>query len=97
MIDGGELQVIRSDDLRRALAGWPDRAAEARLTQQASEVIRANLLPLLLALDPGGSWGAGQRSAVQVAVANTGWNGHLEVLLETVGEIIALIELQIAD
>ena len=56
-MDGGELQVVRSDELRRALAGWSDRAEEARLTSQSFDVLVAGLYPVFHGLDPGGPMG----------------------------------------
>jgi len=92
LVDGGELQVIRRDELRRALAGWSDRAEEARLTMQSLDVLLAGLFPVFLGLDPGGPMGPGERFAVQYAAQSSGWNSQLYELLEEIRRIIEMIE-----
>ncbi len=92
LVDGGELQVIRSDELRRALAGWSDRAEEARLTVQSLDVLVAGLFPVFLGLDPGAPMGPGERFAVQYAAQSSGWNSQLYELLGEIRRIIEMIE-----
>ncbi len=93
LLDSGDLPLVQSDDLRRALAGWPDRAAEALLSHASiDDRQRIPILTMLLMRDSGGSWSPSERGALDFVVANTGWNGHLEALLDRIREIIRLIE-----
>ena len=50
VIDGGDLALIRNRDLRRALAGWSDRAEEARQTSLAAQGINLTVLEPMGAL-----------------------------------------------
>ena len=64
VLDGGELSLIRSPELRVALAGWTDRAEEARFTSRALGVVLAGATPTALSAEPGGSHTAGQLAAI---------------------------------
>ena len=92
LVDGGELQVVRSDELRRALAGWSDRAEEARLTNQSFTVLMAGLYPVVLGLDPGGPMAPGESFAVQYVAKAFSWNSQLYELLGEIRRIIEMIE-----
>lgn len=92
LVDGGELQVVRSDELRRTLAGWSDRAKEARLTSQSLDVLLAGLYPVFLSLDPGDPMAPGERFAVQYAAESFGSNVQLYELLGEIRRIIEMIE-----
>ena len=93
LVDGGELQLIKNDDLRRALAGWPALAAEARLTANSWDNQRQSLNPVVLALEPGQPLTSGEEVAVRLAAESTGRvNRQLEALVDRVRDIIALIQ-----
>ncbi|MEN8374764.1 MAG: hypothetical protein ABFS34_04890 [Gemmatimonadota bacterium] len=93
LVDGGELGVIRNDELRRALAGWSDRVEEARMTAASYDNLRSNLSPLIYSLNPGEPIGPGPGTAVEMAAAASGrHNFQLTALAERIGEIIALVE-----
>ena len=93
LIDGGELRLIQSSELRQALAGWTDRTEEARLTANSWDRGRQSLVSLVLSFPPGPLQGPSQRSAVQMTErAAAGHAGQVEALLVRVREIIALIE-----
>ena len=98
LLDGGELRIIQDQDLRRALAGWSDRAEEARNTSRDITVELSNLTPMLLSLQPGASHSPGER----VAIANADLllrrrNRQLIPLLQRLREIISLLEGQLGS
>jgi hypothetical protein len=94
VIDGGELGIIRDDELRAALAGWLDRAEEARLTDQQVTDMRAALAPALLALEPGGTLSPGEFSAIQYETALADGNVQLIPLLQDLRRLATLLESQ---
>ncbi len=96
LLDGGELRIIRDQELRRELAGWSDRAEEAQRTSRDIIIELSNLTPMLLSLQPGASYTPGERSAIGERLLQHKWrNRQLTPLLERIGEIIALIEGQL--
>ncbi len=93
VLDGGELRLISNQELRQALAGWPDRASEARLSSEGILLTFAGLTPVALAGVPGNLEGAGQRAAVETIEAFAGGPiAQLSSLLEELTAIIELIE-----
>ncbi len=93
LVDGGQLTLIENLELRRALAGWEDRVAEASLTARAYDAQRNALLSYLLDLPADGALTPGQAMAVRVYVESVaGQNDQLEALIEPIDEIIAMIE-----
>lgn len=94
VIDGGELGIIRDDELRATLAGWLDRAEETRLTDQQVTDMRAALAPVLLALEPGGQLSPGELTAVQYETALADGNIQLIPLLEDLRQLVSLLERQ---
>ena len=93
LVDGGELQLVESSDLRRALAGWADRTAEARLTTASWDGQRHSLLPFIMGLPMDRPLSPGQRSAVFVfSESIAGQSEQLEALVRPIREIEAMIE-----
>jgi hypothetical protein len=93
LVDGGELQLIRNSELRRALAGWGDRTAEARLTAQSWDRQRQSLVSLVLSFPSGPSLTPRQRSAVLLTVRTVaGQNSQLEGLVDEIREIITMVQ-----
>ena len=93
LVDGGDLRLIRNSGLRRALAGWSDRTAEARLTALSWDSQRQILLSLVLSFPSGRTLTPGQRSAVLLAAESVaGANFQLEALVGRIREIITMIE-----
>lgn len=96
LVDGGELGVIRNTELRRALAGWVDRTGETRLTTQAWDGLRSNLLPLVLSYDRDASLTVQQRRAVLVLTSTFArQNAQLEALAPRIREIATMIQAEI--
>jgi hypothetical protein len=97
LIDGGELRLIQNSDLRRALAGWEDRTAEARLTTQSWDSQRHTLLPFVLGLPNDRPLTSTERSAVFLfAESVAGQSGQLEALLDPIRDLAAMIESEMA-
>lgn len=93
LVDGGELRIIRDSNLRRALAGWADRTAEARLTTESMHGQRHSLLPFVMALPVDRPFSPGQRSAVfAFAQSVAGQSEQLEALVEPIRAIVTMIE-----
>ena len=93
LVDGGELGLIQNSELRRALAGWEDRVAEARLTTQSWDGQRHSLLPFVLSLGPREALTPSQQAAVFVfAESVAGQSRQLEALVGPIREIVAMIE-----
>ncbi|MFC1575400.1 hypothetical protein ACFL5A_01975 [Gemmatimonadota bacterium] len=93
VLDGGELDVIRDDELRQFLAGWGDRAEEVRNTAQGMNITRAALSTLVLSLDPGKPLGGGARTAVLMDADYSDMNvQQMENLRAHLGSIISGIE-----
>ncbi|MDH5761257.1 MAG: hypothetical protein OEZ65_16965 [Gemmatimonadota bacterium] len=93
LVDGGELGLIQNSDLRRALAGWEDRVAEARLTSESSDGQRHALLPFLLNLPADRPLTVAQRTAVLVFNESVaGQDAQIEALTGRIGEIVTMIE-----
>ena len=93
LVDGGELQLIGNTVLRRALAGWGDRTAEARLTAISSDGQSQSLVALVLGFPSNPSLTPGQRSAILLAARTVaGQNPQLEALVDGIREIITMIE-----
>ncbi len=98
LLDGGELRIIQDQELRRALAGWSDRAEEARNTSRDIIVELSNLTPMLLSLQPGASHSPGERSAIDERRLQHEWrNRQLVPLLERLREIVSLLEGQVSS
>lgn len=96
LVDGGQLDLIENLDLRRALAGWEDRVAEASLTARAFDGQRNALLTYLLDLPVDGALNPGQAMAVRVYVESVaGQNDQLEALVTPIDQIIAMIEAEL--
>ena len=95
VIDGGELGTIRDDELRAALAGWLDRAEEARLTDVGVTNMRASLAPVLLALEPGRVLRQRDTFAIRYDTDMSDGNIHLIPLLQNLQDVIAHLESQL--
>jgi hypothetical protein len=93
LLDAGELHLIRDADLRRALAGWPDRAEEVRNTSNDVNVTRSGLASVVLRLEPGTELAAGARAAVLLEASRAGGGGfQMAGLRDHVLDIIGRIE-----
>jgi len=93
VVDGGELGVIRNTHLRRALAGWGDRALEARLTSDSWDRVRTNLLPLILSYDPDATVSPQQRTAVGLITSTFArQNSQMKALAPRIAEIATMIQ-----
>ena len=93
LVDGGDLGLIQNLDLRRALAGWEDRVAEARLTTQSWDSQRHTLLPFVLDLPTNGPLTSAQRTSVAIfAESVAGQSEQLEALVGPLREIVAMLE-----
>jgi hypothetical protein len=93
LIDGGELRLIQSSELRQALAGWTDRTEEARLTTNSWDGQKQSLVPLVLSFPPGALQAPSQRTAILMTErAAAGQDTQVAALLPRVREIISLIE-----
>ena len=66
LIDGGELNIIQDDDLRRMLAGWDDRAGEATKTAGAINDNLTGLFAVHLAMSPRSVRDPGASAAVRL-------------------------------
>jgi len=96
LVDGGELHLIMNQELRRALAGWEDRAEEARITAHYALAGGSALTPMVLTLQPGAEHTAGERIAIlQAARASGASTGQLVLLRQHILEIISLLEGQL--
>jgi hypothetical protein len=96
LVDGGELQVIRNTDLRRALAGWGDRTVETRLTTASWDAFRHNLLPLVMSYPRDEPLTPEQRSGVlQLSGSFARQNSQMEALVERMQELAAMIQAEI--
>lgn len=96
LVDGGELALIRNTDLRRVLAGWTDRTAEARLTSMAWDNQRIELVPFVLSLEAGRELSSGEQTGLHLWAFSSGRvNGQLNAILETTRSIIAQIQAEI--
>lgn len=97
LIDGGELNIIQDDDLRRMLAGWDDRAGEATKTAGAINDNLTGLFAVHLAMSPGRVPDPGANAAVRlfpeflrVLV------GQMERLLEDLQNVTVRIEAELS-
>lgn len=97
VVDGGELNLIRNDDLRLAVAGWSDRAKEARITSREGLIVMRDQAPLALQIEPEEALTPGQGSAVRI-MEDHGGGGLLQLppLLERLREIIARLEAELS-
>ena len=97
VVDGGELGLIRNDELRLAVAGWSDRAEEARITSREVLIVMSDQAPFALGIDPGSPLSPGQESAVRIMEDYGGGSLlQLQPLLERLREIIGLLEDELA-
>ena len=93
VVDGGELGLIRNMHLRRALAGWGDRAMEARLTSESWDRVRTNLLPLVLSYDPDAPVSPQRRTAVGLLTSTFArQNSQMNNLAPRIREIATMIQ-----
>ena len=96
VLDGGELRLIRSQELRIALAGWTDRAEEARFTSRSMITALAGATPTALAAQPGAPHTVGQLAAINLVAGYSGGSlDQLRPLRDDLDEIVALIEREI--
>jgi len=93
IIDGGDLALIRNLELRRTLAGWSDRAEEARLTSLSSHQVNlAVLVPMAeLVRNPGRAGAADEALLASYLWAARNGVYQQEPLLEELRRIKALI------
>ena len=92
LVDGGDLQLIRNSELRRALAGWGDRTTEARLTGVSWDSQKQSLVSLVLGFPSSPSLTPRQRSAVLLTVRTVaGQNSQLEALVDEIRDLITMI------
>ncbi len=92
LLDGGDLGLIRDDDLRKALAGWIDRAEEARMTHENVHTTRSTLAPILLTVEPSRSLSSGELAALRLDVSRAGYSPQLIRLQALIQEIVVMIE-----
>ena len=93
LIDGGDLGLIRDSRLRAELAGWPDLYEEQRLTSVAIDVIRANLMPVIVVSD-----GVPPPEALEIDRVNLSViSDQQEALLGRLRQIRSLLEEQLVE
>lgn len=93
LVDGGDLGLIQNSELRRALAGWEDRAAEARLTTESWDGQRHSLLPFVLNLPTNRPLTSSQQTAVFLFAESVAGQGQqLEALVGPIRDIVSMIE-----
>ena len=94
VLDAGELGVIQDNELRQVLAGWSDRAEEARLTADGINTSRAGLVAVVLSVNPGTDLSVGARTAVLMDADYAGGAAEeqMAALLEHLSGIIARLE-----
>jgi hypothetical protein len=96
LVDGGDLGLVQSSDLRRALAGWEDRVGEARLTTESWDSQRHSLVPFVMGLPTDRPLTQGERSAILLfAESVAGQSGQLEALVGPIREIVAMLEREV--
>ena len=94
---GGDLSIIRNTELRQALAGWPDRAAEARNTSGDVNTQRSNWAGPLAALEPEGDFTPGEVALIRLDARRSDSGGfQLRGLSEYVDSIRRLIDAELA-
>ena len=97
VVDGGELGLISNDELRLAIAGWSDRAEEARITARKVLIVMSDQAPFVLQIEPGAPLTPGQFSAVRIMEDYGGGSLlQLEPLLEDLRAILTLLEAELA-
>lgn len=98
VVDGGELSLIRNDELRLAVAGWSDRAEEARITSREVLIVMSDQAPFALGIEPGAGLTHGQASAVRI-MADYGGGSLLQLrpLLERLRDIASMLEAELTD
>jgi hypothetical protein len=96
VLASGDLSIIQNVDLRQALAGWPDRAEEARNTSENANIQRSTWAPALSALEPGGTYTPGEIALIRLNAERSNGGGHqLQPLLDHVDSIQRLIDLEL--
>ena len=97
VLASGELSIIRNIDLRQTLAGWPDRAEEARNTSINATTQRANWAVPLAPLEAGGPYTPGEVALIRLDAARSDGGGfQLESLLLYVDSVQRMIEAELA-
>jgi hypothetical protein len=98
VVDGGELSLIRNDELRLAVAGWSDRAEEARITAREVLIVMSDQAPFALEIQPGAPLTPGQASAIGI-MEDYGGGSLLQLrpLLERLRETIGLLEAELSE
>jgi hypothetical protein len=91
VLDGGELRLISNQQLRQALAGWTDRAFEARLSSEGTSSAFATVAPTVLTAEAGHLTTMGQRAGVATIEAFAG--GPIRQLVPLLEELTAIVEL----
>lgn len=98
VVDGGELSLIRNGELRLAVAGWSDRAEEARITSREVLIVMSDQAPFALDIEPGTPLSTGQAGAVRIMEDYGGGSLlQLQPLLEDLRAIIALLEAELIE
>jgi len=93
LVDGGELGLIQNPELRRVLAGWGDRVAEARMTTNSYDDQRQRMFATVLAFPTDRPIEGHRRNAVLLAAQTSGYqNIQLEPLLIELRAIAGMIE-----
>ena len=93
----GDLPIIRNTELRQALAGWPDRAEEARSTSEDVNTQRSNWASFLATLEPGGDLSAAEVALIRLDASRSDSGGfQLHGLAAFVDSIRGLIDAELA-
>jgi hypothetical protein len=71
----GDLSIIRNTELRQALAGWPDRASEARSTSGDVNTQRSNWPSFLATLEPGAELSAAEVALIRLDASRSDSGG----------------------
>ena len=97
LLDGGDLHLIRDDALRKALAGWTDRAEEVRMTQENVHTTRSTLAPVVLGVEPGQALSSGDLAALRLDASRAGYNVQLIALQGHIRDVVVMIEQELAS
>ena len=93
----GDLSIVRNVELRQAVAGWRDRAEEARNTSENANRQRSSWAPTLAALEPGRTHTPGEVALIRLHGALSNGGGHqMQSLVDYLASIQQMIEVELA-